>query len=198
VKKTCSCLFLFALAVAGVISITAVGDGAPATPRGTPEDIASRALAALKENRIADFTKEMHPEALQSLKKRLLEVVDAAEEKGRAAETLKIFKGVSEPGQLRAMDDTEFFTAFFEGMLALQPRVRDAFKDMALDVVGHVREGDDVVHVVYRGTTSVGNVKISKMSVMSLKADGESWRMLLSGDIEGMAAMMKLQFGARE
>jgi putative sterol carrier protein len=69
---------------------------------------------------------------------------------------------------------------------------------MALDVVGHVREGDDVVHVVYRGTTSVGNVKISKMSVMSLKADGESWRMLLTGDIEGMAAMMKLQFGARE
>ena len=59
-------------------------------------------------------------------------------------------------------------------------------------------EGNDVVHVVYRGTATVGEVKISKMSVMSLKADGDSWRMLLTGDIEGMAAMMKLQFGGRD
>ena len=197
-RSAYACLLLLALAVAALVPNPLLGNSQPPTGENTPEAIATRALAALKENRIADFAKEMHPEALASMKASLLEVVDAAEEKGRVAEALSIFKGVKEADQLRKMNDAEFFTAFFDGMLSLQPRIRDTFKGMTLEVVGHVPEGNDVVHVVYRGTATVGEVKISKMSVMSLKADGDSWRMLLTGDIEGMAAMMKLQFGGRD
>lgn len=189
---------LLGFAILACVAHPFPGYSQPPGEGNTPEASASRALTALKEDRIADFAQDMHPEALASMKATLLEVVDAADKKGRVAEVLSIFKDVKDAGELRELDDVRFFTAFFAGMLKLQPRIRDTLRGMTLEVVGHVPEGDDVVHVVYRGTATVGNVKISKMSVMSLKADGETWRMLLTGDIEGMAAMMKLQFGARD
>jgi ribose 1,5-bisphosphokinase PhnN len=140
----------------------------------------------------------MHPDALKQLKSSLLAVVDAAEQKGRVDEVLRIFKNVRSAGDLRKLDDLAFFTAFLEGVMELQPRLRDAFRGMTLDVIGHVPEGSDVIHVVYRGTVAQGDTKVSKMSVMSLKANGKDWGMLLTGDLEGVAASLKRQFGARD
>lgn len=170
----------------------------PAFGEKSPEAMAARALAALKENRIADFASAMHPDALKQLKSTLLPVVDAAEKKGRVDEALSIFKNVESTADLRKLDDVAFFTAFFEGMMKLQPRLRDAFRGMTLEVIGHVAEGQDVIHVVYRGTVTQGDLKMSKMSVMSLKANGDEWGMLLTGDIEGMAAVLKRQFGVKD
>jgi hypothetical protein len=164
----------------------------------SPEAIAARALTALKENRIGDFAKAMHPEALQQLKATLLDVVDVAEKKGRVDEALSIFKNVGSAADLRKLDDVAFFTAFFEGVMQMQPRLRDAFRGMTLDVIEHVPEGKDIIHVVYRGTVTQGETKVSKMSVMSLKANGDDWGMLLTGDIEGMTAMLKRQFNTQD
>jgi hypothetical protein len=174
------------------------GQTKPAAGEKSPEAVAARALSALKENRIADFARAMHPEALKQLRSTLLAVVDAAEKKARVEEALSIFKDVGSAAELRKLDDVAFFTAFFEGVMEMQPRLRDAFRGMTLDVIGHVPEGADVIHVVYRGTVTQGEAKVSKMSVMSLKANGDDWGMLLTGDIENMAAMLKRQFGAED
>jgi hypothetical protein len=163
-----------------------------------PEAVAANALASLKENRIGDFAAAMHPEALKALRSTMLSVVDAAEAKGRTAEALATFKNVRSADELRKLDDVAFFTVFLEGMMQVQPRLRDALRGMTSDVIGHVAEGPDVVHVVYRGTVTQGDVKLTKLSVMSLKSNGDGWGMLLTGDIEGMAAALKRQFDARE
>lgn len=163
-----------------------------------PEAVATRALIALKENRIQDFGREMHPESLKQLKSTLLAVVDTAEKKGRVKEALGIFKDVNSASDLRQLDDVAFFTAFFVGVMEMQPRLRDAFRGMTLDVIGHVPEGADLIHVVYRGTVTQGGIKVSKMSVVSLKAKGDDWGMLLTGDIENIAVMLKRQFDAKD
>lgn len=186
-------LVLFLASAAGV-----QGQTKPAEGGKSPEAVAARALSALKESRIADFGRAMHPEALKQLKSTLLAVVDAAEEKERVDEILSLFKDAESAADLRKLDDVAFFTAFFEGAMEKQPRLRNALRGMTLDVIGHVAEGADVIHVVYRGTVTQGEVKVSKMSVMSLKANGDDWGMLLTGDIENMAAMLKLQFGAKD
>lgn len=188
----CMLALLFVLAGCGP------GQTQAPSSKKSPEEVATRALTALKENRIADFAKTMHPEALKQLKATLLEVVDEAEKQERVDEVLTIFKNVKSADDLRKLDDVAFFTAFFEGVLQLQPRIRDALQGTTLNVIGHVPEGPDVIHVVYRGTVTQGEVKVSKMSVMSLKANGDDWGMLLTGDIEGMAAMLKRQFAAEE
>jgi len=192
VLLTCMLAMFLALATASH------GQPKPAAGEKSPEAVAAHALSALKANRIADFARAMHPEAIKQLRSTLLSVVDAAEKKGRVEEALSIFKDVGSAAELRKLDDVGFFTAFFEGVMEMQPRLRDPFRGMTLDMIGHVAEGADVIHVVYRGTVTQGETKVSKMSVMSLKANGDDWGMLLTGDIETMAAMLKRQFGAEE
>lgn len=181
-----------------VLAIPLHGQTKPAAGEKSPEAVAARALTALKEDRIADFASAMHPEALKQLKSTLLAVVDTAEKSGRVDEALSIFKNVKSADDLRKLGDVAFFTAFLEGMMQMQPRLRETFRGMTLEVIGHVPEGSDVTHVVYRGTISQDDMKVSKMSVMSLKANGNSWGMLLTGDIEGMTAILKRQFEARD
>lgn len=170
----------------------------PGVGEKTPEAVAARALNALKDNRISDFASAMHPEALKQLRSTLLTVIDAAEKKGRVNEALVIFKNVRSATDLQRLDDVAFFTSFFEGLMQIQPRLRDSFRGMTLDVIGHVREGSDVIHVVYRGTVVQGDAKVSKMSVISLKANGDDWGMLLTGDIESTATVLKRQFDAQD
>lgn len=186
-------LALFLASAAGV-----QGETKPAADEKTPEAVAARAMVALKENRIADFARAMHPDALKQLKSTLLAVLDAAEKKERVDEVVRLFKGAESAADIRKLDDVAFLAAFFEGGMERQPRIRNAVRDMTFDVIGHVSEGADVIHVVYRGTVTQGGIKISKMSVMSLKPHGDDWGMLLSGDIESMATILKLQFGVED
>ncbi len=181
-----------------VLAYPVHGQTKPAFDEKSPEAVTARALNALKENRIADFAGEMHPEALKQLKSTLLAVADIAEKQGRIDEVLSVFKNAGSAADLRKLDDVAFFTAFLEGVMQKQPRLRDAFGGMTMDVIGHVPEGPDIIHVVYRGTVTQGEAKVSKISVMTLKANGDDWGMHLTGDIEGIATRMKRQFGVQD
>jgi hypothetical protein len=160
----------------------------------SPEKTALRAMEALREQRIGDFAKEMHPEALKSFKTAILDVMDSAEKAGREGELLSLFKDVTAVSDLRNLDDAAFFASFYEGVIKMQPRIRDSMKGMTIEVIGNVKEGTDMLHVVYRGTVNSGDLKVSQLSVMSLKASGERWGMLLTSDLEVLAATLKKQF----
>lgn len=171
-----------------------LGQTDPLLDENSPEKTTARATEALRENRIADFAKEMHPEALKSFKSAILEVIDAAEKVGREDELLPLFKDATALSDLRKLDDEAFFVSFYEGATRLQPRLRDAMKGMTIEVLGHVKEGTDLLHVVYRGTAKSGDLKVSKLSVMSMKPNGDRWGLLLTSDLEVLAATLKRQF----
>lgn len=140
------------------------------------------------------FAKEMHPEALKSFKTAILDVMDSAEKAGREGELLSLFKDVTAVSDLRNLNDAAFFASFYEGVIKMQPRIRDSMKGMTIEVIGNVKEGTDVLHVVYRGTVNSGDLKVSQLSVMSMKANGDRWGMLLTSDLEVLAATLKKQF----
>ena len=160
----------------------------------SPEKTAIRAMEALREERIGDFAKEMHPEALKSFKTAILDVMDSAEKAGREGQLLSLFKDVTAVSDLRNLNDAAFFASFYEGVIKMQPRIRDSMKGMTIEVIGNVKEGTDVLHVVYRGTVNSGDLKVSQLSVMSMKANGDRWGMLLTSDLEVLAATLKKQF----
>ena len=162
--------------------------------QNTPEALATVAMIAMKEHRLADFAAMMHPDALAELKRSLLSVADAAEELDAADEILNLFKDVPSVDALRELDDAAFFVAFLEGSMQLRPVIRETLSNMTTQIIGAVAEGTDVVHVVYRGTVTYGEQKIAKLSVISFKANGETWGMLLSGDVEANVVMLKEYF----
>jgi hypothetical protein len=49
-----------------------------------------------------------------------------------------------------------------------------------------VREGD-TVHLVTRNSTGAAGVQVTKLEVMSLKPYQDTWKLMLSGKMEGFA-----------
>ena len=54
-----------------------------------------------------------------------------------------------------------------------------------------------VTHLVYRMHTDLDGVSLNRIQVMPLKQHEGAWRVMLSGEIEGMATAMKQQLMQR-
>src|SRR5262245_35491986 len=79
---------------------------------------------------------------------------------------------------------------------------------VSFDIIGRVAETPELIHLVYRtqaplddmqlkGAPNITkNVTFSKMEVMTLKRYENTWRLTLSGEIEGMAQMFANFFAA--
>lgn len=57
----------------------------------SPEQVASKAMESLKENRLEDFASLMHPAALQRFKEMVLSIVEGAAELGQEKQVLGLF-----------------------------------------------------------------------------------------------------------
>ena len=161
----------------------------------SPEDVARRALQALKQDRLDDFAALMHPEALARAKTLLLSIVRAAAKEGAEKEVLGLFRGVETPEQLEKLNDVEFFVSFYGGLTSMLPQMKELLEGAEVRVIGHVSEGKDVAHVVYRISMTSDGAQITKLTVLSVRKTEQGWRMLLSGDIEGVAKMLERRFG---
>jgi hypothetical protein len=167
----------------------------PIPPSPTPEDVAAQALAAMSEQRLDDFAALMHPEALDDFRSMLLPVAEAAHRKGQSEQLLTLFHGVETMEGLRNLDSKSFFAAFLTGVSEVIPQFAQAMRGMTAEVLGHVMEGGDIAHIVYRGSVALEGATIKKVAVISMKGTDQGWGMLLTGDIENMARMLELQMG---
>lgn len=189
--------------VAALVLVPSLAIGAPpedraATDKATPEKIAQKALTALKENRLDDFVNLMHPEALKKFKKMIVPLAEAAAEEGEGKEILTLFTGVSDTDELKKLSNRKFFLAFYRGIVTKLPEMRQLLQGAEFETIGHVIEGKDRAHVVCRLTMSLQGVKFTKMNVLSLKRTDGGWAMLLSGEVEGMANVLKKQYGSEK
>jgi hypothetical protein len=170
----------------------------PKAKTETPEDVAKRAVAALKEDRLDDFAKAMHPEALKAFKSALVSIAETADKGGQGKEILGLFKGVDDLDELKKLDDVPFFVSFYRGITRVQPALKQALAGAESQIIGHVLEGKDIAHVVHRMTVTVEGTKVAKTDVISMRKTETGWGMLLSGDLENMTTMLKRRFGVEK
>jgi hypothetical protein len=155
-------------------------------------------MTALRDDRMEDFAKDMHPTALKQLKIMLISVLDVAAEEGHEKDVLRLFKDVRTVEQARKLDDAKFFIAFMSGVLSLKPEMKEVLANAKAEMLGHVMEGGDTAHVVIRMSVSLSGATITKMDVISLKKTDSGWRMMLSGEIDGLAQVLKQKFGGKK
>lgn len=176
----------------------ALAEEAPATDLNTPEALARAALLSIKEGRIKDYGQLMHPEAMKQLKEIMLPIVEGAAQEGAADQLLALFANVESVEDLRAVSDQEFFVAFFQGVMQVVPQLSQVMQQADMEVIGHVAEGADTVHVVYRIKLTQEELKVTKLSVLTAKSDKGQWKLMLTGEVEGVAAALQRQFGGKE
>lgn len=180
------------LVVAAVFGLLSAGAPVQEPPRGeTPEIVTERMLLAMREGRHSDYVKDMHPEALATFRNALLSVVDSMAQRGQEKAMLSLFKDVASVEQLRALAPDEFFVAFLAQMSKLRPEIGAAARGLEIKIIGHVAESDDLVHVVYRGTTRVRQFTAEKMALATLQRTSDGWRAHLTGDMQSMVDQMR-------
>ncbi len=99
------------------------------------------------------------------------------------------------PNELKDMDDAGFFGAFMDGIIAMNPGVAEAMAGSSMTEKGVAfGEGDDA-YVVYQMSLQNGPMKVDKyaVTVMTRGPDG-SWALQMTGEIKGMAEMLKRAF----
>jgi len=103
--------------------------------------------------------------------------------------------GVRTLAAAQALSDTAVFVALISRLMGSQAQFTEFLRDATMQVIGHVPEGRDTVHVVYRMSYEKGEAAVSKMDVVSMQRMGNTWRALLSGDLRMLGAMLRRQAG---
>ena len=157
----------------------------------TPEMVTRQFGAAMRINDWVGTAELMHPDALAHFRDMFLPIV-RADSTGRLCDRLFATKSAAE---VAALPNAELFARFFRTLVNGAPELSGMFAGADLVPVGHVMEGNDVAHVVFRMKVAADGVTITKVQAMSLRRSGQTWRVLLSGDFEGLAAALARRTG---
>jgi hypothetical protein len=159
---------------------------APAQIAETPEQVTDRFVAAMRTGDWNGMASLMHQNALKEMRQLLAGVFEAP----NAGPIRQQLLGVTTVEQTKALSDTAVFASLMR-MTMQDADVAELLKSAKVQVLGHVNEGADTVHVVYRMAMTVNGIPITKMDVMSLARSPVGWRGLLKGDVSALAAGMR-------
>jgi hypothetical protein len=157
----------------------------------TPEAVTRQFGAAMRANDWVGTAELMHPDALAHFRGMFMPIL-AADSTGQLCQ--RLFDATS-TAEVAALPDAELFARFFRTLVSSAPELGGMFAGADLVPVGHVLEGKDVAHVVFRMKVAADGVTITKVQAMSLRRSGSTWRVLLSGDFEGLAAALARRAG---
>ncbi len=181
------------MAVVLLTALTARDPQAQATPAQTgpaqaqtaetPEQVTERFVAAMRAADWNGMASLMHQNALKEMRQLLSGVFEAP----NAGPIRQQLLGVSTVQQAQALSDTAVFASLMR-MTTQDADVAELLRSAKVEVLGHVNEGADTVHVVYRMAMTINGIPITKMDVMSLARSPVGWRGLLKGDVTALAA----------
>lgn len=182
--------YLVALGACAACSLSAVA-------QDPPEMIAKKQMDAMRAGDWKTFTACMHPKALAEFQASFLPLIEAAPEGNTRNELLNTLFGGKSGAALKKMTRPVFFENFMQSFSTMNPMIKQGLAGAETEVIGHVDEGAEKTHVVFRMTISMGEMKVTKMDVASLQKDGSEWKAVLKGDMQAMIAGMLKAAGSK-
>ena len=176
------------------------GRGAP-PQSSSPEAVVSKAIDAVNHGRIDEFVSAMHPESLEEFRTAVVATIDDAVERVGEAKLLESFPGVKTVDGLKALDGPRLFADIIRRK-ASDPSLKKSLANTKTDVFGHIAEGNDTAHVVYRTRMKLGETDIMRLNVATLRKSGSAWKMMIPEEFSGPTKQagpgnLKIDFAAR-
>jgi hypothetical protein len=212
----------YAYAVLALLTAALVAPAAPVEGDEAAREAAEVCLKAIRDRDWKALARQTHPESLEAFKAALTPALKraAAGSDGKDASrdlqvstTLAVL-GDADPKKLLAMAPEEFLAAFAEATLA--GAQRGLFGGMEARVVGVVRDGDDVVHVLYRAKGPVrfaegrddrggGRVRelesvgeVTRMGVLTVRRSGKGWKANVPDELQHVSALLRGEWKERK
>lgn len=169
----------------------------PTPPGEQPEEVAHtyiRGMADLSLNVVAD---SMHSSALENFQQILNKVADALTtapaDRKPSQRVIDALFGDEGPDAMKTRIPRDNFVRFMSNLTTFVPQIREMTAGSEYQVLGHVDEGD-LAHVVFRATLRRGERTLTKMEVLTLKRDGERWKVLLTDDLINLVGGLSQSF----
>lgn len=162
---------------------------------GTPESLIVQYFNAFKTSDLDVMASIMHDGELAKLKRELLPVVErgiASVKSGIGQDEVakRLFSDTDDIETIRAESPQQFFIRFMEWVQTMNPNMKNAMSGATINPIGHVLEGD-VAHVVYRVSVDFSGTKMNQVTVMSAKKQDGDWKLMMTGEIEGMGRLLQ-------
>ena len=167
-------------------SSAAAQSASSADGAATPEAVATEFNTAVRAGDFQAAARLMAPEAL-ALARRFVQTLA---ERDPSGQFLRQVTGAQSMDALAKLSDAEVFADFLRTQTAAQPGLTGAMKGATMRTLGHVNEGPDIAHVVYRTTMTINGSTLSKVDVLTVRRSGGRWRALLPSELEGSIRAM--------
>lgn len=163
------------------------------------ETVARGYIEAMRSGDMEHVATYMHPAALEKFKDILTKVAEVIIAANAAADpktnqAVQVLFGAAGPHAVKEADPKELFVGFMGNITKVVPMMREMLAGSTYDFIGHVEEGGNLSHVVYRATLKTATAEVTKMEVLTLKRDGEQWKVMLTGDLESLVGGIGRQF----
>lgn len=153
-------------------------------PDMTPEQVAGEAYARMRAGDWPGAAETFDPAALKQFRG----FFGAQGETSPMAPMLQALLGIEDGKSLDTLDDTAFFAGFLQSMMG---RMGGMVTLGGQQILGGVPEGADRMHLVARTSAEAMGLKMTNMEVVTLNRTPGGWRLALSGQMEGMAALFR-------
>jgi hypothetical protein len=171
---------------------SAVASAAPAQTiaelTATPESTADAFLRSVRAIRWSVAGQLLHQHTVD----RFHVLVSMIAEADSTGETRRYLTG-TDANDYATLSGAEVFARSIGAVIDDMPGLMHALYDRDDDVLGHVAEGTDSAHVVYRTLARIGGA-VSEVKVMQLARTDLGWRILWSDELEVLDAALR---GAR-
>lgn len=156
----------------------------------TPELTVRSYFAALQKRGVESMAEFMHPDEARRFKDLLMPIYEfeaSAQERHLLDAT---FGADASLEKIKAAPPADFMRALAKLMAAQTAEL--AISLDAIDVLGSVPEPDKgLVHVLSRVQAGAMGIVVTKLDVTSLKLHDGRWKMMLTGDMEGLAQALR-------
>ena len=88
------------------------------------------------------------------------------------------------------LTDLEFFASFWRGVLS-SDRFSQSINFKNVEILGEVKENEDLAHVVTRNWVSIDENKIETIEVTSFNKTNGTWKIRMSGQLEVIAILLR-------
>jgi hypothetical protein len=97
--------------------------------------------------------------------------------------------------ELKKLSDELFFSKIMKVMTTMGGMGQIEFD--SLEIIGSVPESDSLIHILNRAQVKVGEITVKELDVTSFKKIDGQWKIILSGEMKGMAEQIKKAFEMR-
>lgn len=153
-----------------------------------PEEVARAYFTALRDRGAPVVVEFIHEGEMAKFKELFVALMEKEAAKGKRELVFGLFGEQATLAEVKALSPRRFMSIFMQKASGMISKMGFTFEK--LEVLGSVPEGD-MVHVVARIEVGLWPAAIKRMEVLSMKRDGDAWRLMLPKQFDGLLLMIQ-------